>query len=106
MVFSLRLLLGILLVYAGTCAAQFSGSAMEGMDEAAAIQREQIERMRDFLGPRAEEVGRAMAKREAPISFSNPRAREFFVDGTTIPDGECKLRLGRGIERVLMVIAQ
>ena len=55
---------------------------------------------------RAEEVGRAMAKREAPISFSNPRAREFFVDGTTIPDGECKLRLGRGIERVLMVIAQ
>ena len=88
MVFFPRLLLGILLLCTGMCVARFSGSAMEGIDEAAAIQREQIERMRDFLGPRGE-VRRDIAKREAPISFSNPRAKEFFVDGTTIPDGEC-----------------
>ena len=63
---------------------------MEGMETAEAIQREQLERMRDFLGPRASmeesEVGKTVAKREAPIAFSNPRAREFFVDGTKIPD--------------------
>ena len=86
---SLRLIFGILLVYAArACVGRFTGSAMEGMDEAAAIQREQIERMRDFLGPRVEEFGQTMAKRESPISFSNPKAKEFFVDGTTIPDGK------------------
>ena len=62
---------------------------MPGMDEAAAIQREQIERLRSFLGPEVGGVAEQnVAKREAPISFSNPRANDFFVDGTKIPDGE------------------
>ena len=88
MAVTLRFLLSLLLVYVtGTCVARFSGSAMEGMDTAESIQREQLERMRDFLAPRME-VGKTVAKREAPITFSHPRAKEFFVDGTTIPDGE------------------
>ncbi len=68
---------------------------MEGMETAESIQREQLERMRDFLGPRAsfdaepedEPEEPTVKRREAPISFANPRAREFFVDGTKIPEG-------------------
>ncbi|KAH9927439.1 alpha/beta-hydrolase [Epithele typhae] len=59
---------------------------MEGMDEAEEIQREQLERLRDFLGPQVEATGAAMAKRDSPITFANPKAAEFFVDGTKIPD--------------------
>lgn len=86
---SLKLLLGGLLFSASAtmAAARFSGSAMEGMDAAEAIQREQLQRMSDFLGPHVEQV-KSVAKREAPIAFRNPRAKEFFVDGTKIPDGE------------------
>ncbi|OSD05763.1 alpha/beta-hydrolase [Trametes coccinea BRFM310] len=62
---------------------------MEGMETAEAIQREQLERMRDFLGPQAQPEGhstRSTSKIESLITFKNPRAREFFVDGTSIPD--------------------
>ena len=91
---SLKLLLSFFLLYAtGACVARFAGSAMEGMEIAESIQREQLERLRDFLGPHEssdnEEVGKTVAKREALISFSHPRAKEFFVDGTKIPDGMC-----------------
>ena len=59
---------------------------------AESIQREQLDRLRDFLGPQAStvqaEAKQSVAKREAPISFSHPKAKEFFVDGTSIPDGE------------------
>lgn len=72
---------------------------MEGMEIAESIQREQLERIRDFLGPdvstNTAEVGKTVAKREAPIAFSNPRAKEFFVDGTKIPDGICPGGLSR-----------
>ena len=98
MVSSLKLLFStILLCATGTALARFAGSAMEGMEIAESIQREQLERMRDFLGPRASfdssqsaetpDAEKVVKKREAPISFANPRAREFFVDGTKIPDG-------------------
>ena len=64
---------------------------MEGMETAENIQRAQLDRLRDFLGPiqppQADPVTGTVAKREAPISFANPRAKEFFVDGTKIPDG-------------------
>ncbi|KAL7285862.1 hypothetical protein ACG7TL_000973 [Trametes sanguinea] len=59
------------------------------METAEAIQREQLERMRDFLGPQAQPEGhstRSTSKIESLITFKNPRAREFFVDGTSIPD--------------------
>ena len=84
-----RLLLGALLLSATGVFARFAGSAMEGMETAENIQREQLDRLRDFLGPvQPEPATGTVAKREAPISFSNPRAKEFFVDGTKIPDGE------------------
>lgn len=57
---------------------------MQGMEDAIDIQREQIQRMREFLGPTPD------AKAERPpstITFSNPAAEQFFVDGTTIPEG-------------------
>ena len=63
---------------------------MEGMETAENIQRAQLDRLRDFLGPiqpQADPVTGTVAKREAPISFANPRAKEFFVEGTKIPDG-------------------
>ncbi|KAI0825257.1 alpha/beta-hydrolase [Trametes gibbosa] len=62
---------------------------MEGMDTAEAIQREQLDRLRDFLGPQITPEShnvRSESRIESPITFRNPRAREFFVDGRSIPD--------------------
>ncbi|KAF5345356.1 hypothetical protein D9758_008442 [Tetrapyrgos nigripes] len=61
------------------------GGAMQGMEDAMDIQREQLERFRDFLGP---QVPPPFEKRQsAPtITFSNPAAQKFFVDGNSIPD--------------------
>lgn len=88
---SLKLLLSTVLLLATPLCARFSGSAMEGMDTAEAIQREQLDRLRDFLGPDTAPSGghtaRSDTKKESLINFRNPRAKEFFVDGTTIPDG-------------------
>ena len=61
---------------------------MPGMDEALAIQHEQMLRMRDFLGPQVEAVGQAMTKRDSKVTFKNPKAKQFHVDGTKIPEGE------------------
>ncbi|TBU48753.1 alpha/beta-hydrolase [Dichomitus squalens] len=87
---ALRLLLGILVLCATGAVSRFSGSAMEGMETAETIQREQLDRLRDFLGPvqppQPDPATGNIAKREAPISFANPKAKEFFVDGTKIPD--------------------
>lgn len=60
---------------------------MEGMQEAMDIQREQLERLNDFLGPMNPPM--STTKRQSTITFSNPAAEQFFVDGTTIPDGMC-----------------
>ncbi|KAF5383431.1 hypothetical protein D9757_006170 [Collybiopsis confluens] len=61
------------------------GGANPGFEEAQQIQRDQLNRFRDFLGPRTE----LLSKRQAPpqtINFSNPAAQQFFVPGTSIPD--------------------
>ena len=60
------------------------GGAMQGMEDAMEIQREQLERLRTFLGPESSQVH---ARSDPTITFSNPAAEQFFVDGTTIPDG-------------------
>lgn len=78
-----------------TCvSAQAGGSLLTGMDESMAIQREGLERLRDFLGPNSFPDSQPV-KRAAPpptISFRNPEAQKFFVDGTKIPDGTNSLR--------------
>ncbi len=57
--------------------------SMEGMEESMALQREQLERLRGFLGPDPSNIHE---KRQTPTaSFANARAREFFVDGKKIP---------------------
>ena len=65
----------------------FSGSAMEGLEEAANFQVEQLERMRSFLGPQPEDAPQ-LSKREPVMTFKNPKAKQFHVDGTKIPDGK------------------
>lgn len=67
--------------------AVLGNSIQEGMSEAMDIQREALSRMKaDFLGP----VPDSPVKREkisSTISFKNPKAQEFLVDGTKIPEG-------------------
>ncbi|KAI0072849.1 alpha/beta-hydrolase [Panus rudis PR-1116 ss-1] len=71
-----------------TWAKIFSGSAIEGFEDAANFQADQLERLRSFLGPDAAEPSASSqhVKRESAITFKNPKARKFFVDGTKIPD--------------------
>lgn len=61
---------------------------MEGMEEAANFQIEHLEQMRSFLGPQASEQAAQHTKREPIMTFSNPKAKQFHVDGTKIPDGK------------------
>lgn len=75
-----------------------AGEAMEGMKGAMDIQREQIERMRDFLGPvvdtqsaESPEKRQQTEKKGSTITFRNPAAQKFFVDGTKIPDGRFQI---------------
>ncbi|KAF7375877.1 Carboxypeptidase [Mycena sanguinolenta] len=66
------------------CSYAFQGAySLTGMEESMEIQREQLERLNDFLGP--VNVPSGPAKRQSSITFSNPAAEQFFVDGTTIP---------------------
>ncbi|KAI1789184.1 alpha/beta-hydrolase [Ganoderma leucocontextum] len=63
---------------------------MLGMKRAADIQRQQLDRLRDFLGPihtgAQDKAFEPFSKREATITFSNPKAEEYYVDGTKIPE--------------------
>ncbi|KAJ7287292.1 alpha/beta-hydrolase [Mycena rebaudengoi] len=61
------------------------GGAMQGLEDAMEIQREQLERLTGFLGPGIN-PSHTPTKRQSTITFSNPAAKKFFVDGTTIPD--------------------
>ncbi|CAL1711151.1 unnamed protein product [Somion occarium] len=72
--------------FALASARTFSGGAIEGFEEAANFQAEQIENLRSFLGPKQEDSSTQNVKRESAITFRNPNARQFFVDGTKIPD--------------------
>lgn len=65
-----------------------------GMENARSIQREQLERLQDFLGPPAPPAPTSARRGPPPppgkgstITFKNPAAKKFFVDGTKIPDG-------------------
>lgn len=62
---------------------------MPGLEDAMDIQREQLDRLQDFLGPMNEPLLSTPKRQESTITFSNPAAEKFFVDGTTIPDGIC-----------------
>ncbi|KAG6866220.1 hypothetical protein C0991_007245 [Blastosporella zonata] len=75
------LLLGVLTTLQGVPA---SGSAMRGMDDAILIQQEQVQRLHDFLGPISNPN---TPKPPATITFNNPAAKKFFVDGNKIPEG-------------------
>lgn len=72
---------------------QAAGAAdsMSGMEDAMQIQREQLERMREFLGPDPADTDFFAAKRQQPvestITFRNPAAEAFFVDSEKLPDG-------------------
>ncbi|ESK93701.1 carboxypeptidase cpds [Moniliophthora roreri MCA 2997] len=59
---------------------------MQGMEDAMEIQREQMQRMRDFLGPMADPSALKKRQQEPTITFANPAAEQFFIDGTTVPE--------------------
>lgn len=63
-----------------------SGGIQQGMERAANIQREALTRLQgDFLGP-DQPVKRD--ETASTITFHNPEANKFFVDGTKLPDGK------------------
>ncbi|PPQ62919.1 hypothetical protein CVT24_006159 [Panaeolus cyanescens] len=65
----------------------FAQSAMDGLQNAMAIQREQVSRMQNFLASEAvPKRGPPSSPTTSTITFSNPAARKFLVDGTKIPD--------------------
>lgn len=66
------------------------GSIQEGMEESVKIQREGLERLRSFLGPDSPSNSPPVKREVAAstISFSNPAAKKFEVDGSNIPLGE------------------
>lgn len=78
------------------------GGAQEAMENAMTIQREGLERLRSFLGPDPSQFSSDdgdFDKRqgsESPdaavppptITFRNPEAAKFFVDGSRLPLGE------------------
>ena len=61
-----------------------AGSAMDGLADAANFQLEHMQAMRSFLGPDGPAQN---VKRDTTVQFNNPKAQQFFVDGTKIPDG-------------------
>lgn len=82
----MRTLLSILLVaLASLPTALGLGGAIEGLETAIEIQKEQNERFRTMINTR---TGGSHQRRASPaqIPFKNPQAEKFFVDGTTIPD--------------------
>jgi carboxypeptidase D len=82
-----RFIFSLALIFHAFNGAYSFGGAMEGLEDAMAIQREQLERLGDFLGPMNQPS--STPKRQSSITFSSPGAQQFFVDGTTIPDGIC-----------------
>lgn len=66
-------------------------SSNQGMQDAMEIQRDQLDRLNSFLGPGPQAQTRSVTKRQSPITFANPAAQKFYVDGTKIPDGTGKV---------------
>lgn len=90
MVFS-RFHLSLILPF-GPClsAARSLGSSIAGMERAADIQRQQLDY---FLGPvlagTQDTASEFLSRRDATttVTFSNPKAKEYYVDGMKIPEG-------------------
>ncbi|TBU48705.1 alpha/beta-hydrolase [Dichomitus squalens] len=80
----LHLLLGILLFCAAGTSV-FAKSALKGMSQAMDLRRKQMERFQTLMAP-AHTQAESLAKRDALITFKNPKAKEFYVDGTKIPE--------------------
>jgi hypothetical protein len=70
-----------------TYARIFSGSAMEGMADAVNFQLDYREAMMQNFPSFGPHVPASHIKRDAPPTFSNPRAEQFFVDGSKLPLG-------------------
>ena len=58
---------------------------MSGMRDALAIQQEQMSRLGDMMSVAKAPPG--SPPKGSTITFKNPAAKKFFVDGTKIPDG-------------------
>lgn len=87
----MRYLLSLALVALAALPGALSlGSAMEGLETAMEIQREQVERTRAMMASRAGVMNNQKRAPKPPpastITFKNPKAKQFFVDGTKIPD--------------------
>jgi len=63
-----------------------ASDAMDGMQNALDIQREQMARMSNLMDSAKKPPG-GPAK-GSTITFKNPAAKKFEVDGTKIPDGQ------------------
>lgn len=70
------------------------GSIQVAMENTMQIQQEAIARLKtDFLGPTLQNLEVSSSPPQTPsqkgstITFHNPKAAEFFVDGTSLPDG-------------------
>ena len=84
--YRLHLLLGLLLFHiAGT--GVFAKNAMQGMKFAKDLRQQRADRLQKLGYAPTESSSETLHKREALITFNNPKAKEFYVDGTKIPDG-------------------
>lgn len=59
---------------------------MEGMETAMEIQREQLDRLRSIVTPNMNAMKNLRLAAPPTITFKNPKAKAFLVDGKTIPD--------------------
>ncbi|KAF8895695.1 alpha/beta-hydrolase [Gymnopilus junonius] len=59
---------------------------MSGMQDSIAIQQEQMVRLNNMMSTAKSPPG--IPARDSTITFKNPAAKKFFVDGTKIPDVE------------------
>ncbi|KAL0956002.1 hypothetical protein HGRIS_002178 [Hohenbuehelia grisea] len=85
---SIRKTLLALATFASAVAALGAAESMQGFEDAMEIQREQLQRFNDFMGPPVSDSSHAEKRQQpktSPIHFANPAAQKFFVDGTKIP---------------------
>jgi carboxypeptidase D len=86
----LRLLaLGLPVFSCANAATNTGARADSGIDEALDIQREQLENLQTFLGPTSDDAFARPVRLKSDgtqVTFANPDAAQFHVDGTSIPD--------------------
>lgn len=81
----------VLIFLASLWSALPCAASTHGLQNAAAIQREHVQTLKDkYLGVKNLDSStdkHQNKKRQSLIQFKNPKAKEFHVDGTKIPDG-------------------